>query len=362
MNGSVAGFLSYAAADNSAAHNRIVRLSELIRDEYALATGTDLTLHASRNDPQWAAEWQDRVANGLDSATFLVPVITPRYFRDPACRQELIDFTTAARAHGAPELVLPIVYTHVRALTDPADRDEAVGLVRRMRYEKWHDLRTDDEATAAHRRAVLRLTARLSAIVDRISLRHNVSGSASGGARALDVIGALADAVPRWSDAFDVLTNALTRIDMLTEKLTLEMASTPFDDGTAVERLAILRTYADEIMKPARDVLTLGDCFAAEVIQLDPGVLALLHDNHATANTEFATHCRSLIHKAVRRSRHTANLLRDHGATTCAITGLTEVLDDPLNDVAAGVRSTLDGITLISEWEQRMTSTGGQTE
>src|SRR5215472_3360116 len=171
MNGSVAGFLSYAAADNDAAHNRILRLSELIRDEYALATGTDLTLYTSRTDPRWSAEWRDRVADGFDSATFFVPIITPRYFREPECRRELIDFTTAARAHGAPDLVLPIVFTQVRELADPANQDMAVALVRRMRCEKWHDLRTDDETTVAHRRAVCRLTARLAAT----TLRHNAS-------------------------------------------------------------------------------------------------------------------------------------------------------------------------------------------
>ena len=362
MNGTVAGFLSYAAADNDAAHNRILRLSELIRDEYALATGTDLTLYTSRDDPRWSAEWRDRVTDSFDSATFFVPVVTPRYFREPECRRELVDFTTAARAHGAPELVLPIVYAQVRELADPANQDEAVALVRRMRSEKWHDLRTDDETTVAHRRAVCRLTARLAAIVDRMSLRHNAAISAGHGARALDVVGALADAVPRWSDVSDVLASAMTRIDVLTEKLTLEMANTSFEASKATEQIAILRTYADEIMKPARDVLTLGDAFAAEVIQLDPGVLALLHENRAAYGIDFAEHCRALIDTALRRLRHTANLVHDHGTTTRAITGLTEVLDDPLNDVAIGVRSMLDGITLISEWERRMTSPGGQTE
>ena len=191
---------------------------------------------------------------------------------------------------------------------------------------------------------------------------HNAAISAGHGARALDVVGALADAVPRWSDVSDVLASAMTRIDVLTEKLTLEMANTSFEASKATEQIAILRTYADEIMKPARDVLTLGDAFAAEVIQLDPGVLALLHENRAAYGIDFAEHCRALIDTALRRLRHTANLVHDHGTTTRAITGLTEVLDDPLNDVAVGVRSMLDGITLISEWERRMTSPGGQTE
>jgi hypothetical protein len=63
-----------------------------------------------------------------------------------------------------------------------------------------------------------------------------------------------------------------------------------------------------------------------------------------------------------RRLRQHADVLREYGTTMNTIAELSEILDDPVNDVAVGVRSMLDGITLISEWEQRILSSGGQTE
>ncbi|HEX9335625.1 MAG TPA: toll/interleukin-1 receptor domain-containing protein [Pseudonocardiaceae bacterium] len=366
MNGSVVGFFSYAHADNACEQNRILRLAELVRDEYSLTTGQDLTLLTDRTDARWAGEWRDRIRAGLDTATFLIPVITPRYFREPQCRQELLDFTGSARRSGAAELVLPIVYTHTRELADPTDQDEAVGLVRRMRCEKWHDLRADDEKSVAHRRAVSRLTARLAAILERTPLRYNESRADYGAPRVLDVVSALAEAVPRWDEAFGMLDNAMTRIDALTEKLQLELANTPFDQGNAIGRLAILRTYADEVMKPARDVLTLGAAFADEVIQLDPSILGLLHrvgrENPPTKAEDFVDHCCSLILATARQLRQAAGVVRDYGSSMSAIAGLSEILDDPVNDVAVGVRSMLDGIALISEWESLIPSPGGQTE
>jgi hypothetical protein len=329
-------------------------LADLIRDEYSLTTGDDLILHTDRTTTEWSAEWRDRVHDGPNATTFLIPIITPRYFRQPECRAELVDFTTRARNLGLAAQVLPIVYTHTRELADPGNDDAAVALVRRMRHEKWHDLRTDDESSPAHRRAVCRIAGRLATI----ALRHNES-TPELGQRPLDVVGALAEAVPRWGQAFTMLDNAMGRIDALTEKLLLELANTPFDDGNAIGRLAVLRTYADEIMKPARDVLALGNAFAAEVIQLDPSILALLA--RPARENDFADHCRALV-LATEQLRHTAEAARDYGAQLATIAGLSEILDDPVGDVAMGVRSVLDGTALIGEWQKRITSPGGQTE
>ncbi|HEY0807186.1 MAG TPA: toll/interleukin-1 receptor domain-containing protein, partial [Pseudonocardiaceae bacterium] len=242
MNGSVAGFWSYAHVDNACAQNRILRLAELVRDEYSLATGRDLTLFMDRTDNRWADEWRDRVENGLDAATFFVPIITPRYLRQPECRRELLDFVTRARNLGIAETVLPIVYTHTRELDDPTTPDEAAALVRRMRREKWHDLRTDNETSVAHRRAVSRLVARL---VEIPPLRYNGSRPGHGSPRTLDVVSALEEAVPRWGDAFGMMDSAMARIDTLTEKVLLEMEHAHFDEDSAIGRLAVLRTYAD---------------------------------------------------------------------------------------------------------------------
>jgi hypothetical protein len=212
----------------------------------------------------------------------------------------------------------------------------------------------------AHRRAVGRLVARL---VEIPPLRHNGSRPGHGSPRTLDVVSALEEAVPRWGEAFGMMDSAMARIDTLTEKLLLEMEHAHFDDDSAIGRLAVLRTYADEIMKPARDMLAFGSEFADEVRQLDPSILALLHRAATAAKTEdFVDHCRSLILATARRLRLHADVLRDYGCTMNTIAGLSEILDDPVNDVAVGVRSMMDGIALISEWEQRILSSGGQTE
>jgi hypothetical protein len=334
------GFWSHAEADNEYEWNRITRLAELVGNEYSLITGRDLELFTDRTDPQWAAEWRKHVDDNLD--TFFIPIITPRYFNRPECRQELLDFAARARKTGAAQLMVPIVYTHTPVLADPQSQDEAVALVRRMRYEKWHDLRTDDEKSPAHRRAVSRLATRLATLGQPSPLRP------------LDVVGALEEAIPRWGQVFMSLDRAMARIDSLNEKLLADLPHTDSQNGIAVGRLTLLRTYADEMTKPAQDMLRLGNSFASEVIGMDPEVLTLIHNVENTTPEDFVGDGCSLILAITQRLQHDADMIRIYSKKTERIAELSEILDDPVNDVATGVQRLLDGISLINEWEIRI--------
>ncbi|HYS37499.1 MAG TPA: hypothetical protein VEO01_17935 [Pseudonocardiaceae bacterium] len=329
------GFWSYAKADNEYEGNRIVRLAELVRNEYSLITGQDLELFTDRSWPE----------DGHHDGAFFVPIITPRYFNQPECRQELLDFAARVRKQGAAQLMIPIVYTYTPALADPRTQDEAVALVRRMRYEKWHDLRTDDETSPAHRRAVSRLATRLAEI------------SHPSPVRPLDVVGALEEAIPRWGKVFMSLDRAMATIDSLNEKLLQELPHTDSTNGIAVGRLTLLRTYADEMTKPAQDMLRLGNLFASEVIQLDPDILALIHNAETTEPEDFVGDGCSLILAITQRLQHDADMIRIYSKKTERIAELSEILDDPVNDVATGVQRLLDGTSLINEWETRIRAT-----
>jgi hypothetical protein len=334
MDGSVAVFFSYAQADDNCEQHRIRRLAELVRNEYSLVTGRDLTLLGHHSAVGWR----------VDVDTFFVPVITPRYFREPECRRELLDFTVRARDLGAAELLVPIVYTRTRELDDPRNTDEAVAVIRRTHHENWRDLRTDDERSTAHRRAVCRLAARLARITER-----------AGDRTPLDVASALEDAVPRWGQAFALMADVLAGLAELGEKMHGDLADDPLR-GTATGRLTIIRRYAEEIMKPAREILSIGDSFVDEVIQLDPSILALLRTAAPSADPLVDYAC-SLVLAGADRLRHNADVVR---AYDTSMARLSEILDDPVNDVAIGVQRMLDGFALIGEWDHRVRATGRQ--
>jgi hypothetical protein len=152
------------------------------------------------------------------------------------------------------------------------------------------------------------------------------------------------------------LDRAMARIDSLNEKLLEDLPHTDSRNGIAVGRLTLLRKYADEMTKPAQDMLRLGNSFASEVIRMDPEILTLIHNVETTTEDFVGDGC-SLILAITQRLQHDADMIRIYSKKTERIAELSEILDDPVNDVATGVQRLLDGISLINEWEIRIRAT-----
>uniref|UniRef100_UPI0013E05CCC toll/interleukin-1 receptor domain-containing protein n=1 Tax=Pseudomonas viridiflava TaxID=33069 RepID=UPI0013E05CCC len=93
-------FLSYARDDDRASRGRILRLAEMIADEYESLTATKLKIFVDREDILWGQAWEERIDNALQETTFFIPVLTPRYFNSDPCRKEFLDFYNAATDLG----------------------------------------------------------------------------------------------------------------------------------------------------------------------------------------------------------------------------------------------------------------------
>src|SRR5262249_30687721 len=60
----------------------------------------------------------------LDAATFLIPVITPAFFKSPYCRGELERFLKRESDLGRTDLILPVYYVECSVLSDKAKREQ----------------------------------------------------------------------------------------------------------------------------------------------------------------------------------------------------------------------------------------------
>lgn len=52
-----------------------------------MQTGEEFPIFQDRNDIAWGQNWQVRIDQALDAVTLLVVIITPSFFRSPACRK-----------------------------------------------------------------------------------------------------------------------------------------------------------------------------------------------------------------------------------------------------------------------------------
>lgn len=157
----IAGFWSYTHDDNGRDRGRVLRLAELLTDEFALITGSTLEVFVDRNSLKWGDEWTLRIENALATTTFFIPVITPLYFKSEECRKELLGFVGHARSVGAEDLVLPLLYLDVPQLHVEDPGDEAVAVVKSRQWQDCRDLRLLAEDDPAYRQKVNALAGRL---------------------------------------------------------------------------------------------------------------------------------------------------------------------------------------------------------
>jgi hypothetical protein len=164
----VAGFWSYATEDDRLDGGAILRLSELLAHEFELIAGRKLELFVDRRSILWGQEWRQRIDDALATSTFLIPIITPRYFTRPECVRELLDFHGKIRSAGLDRLLLPIIYIDVPGLTPDSD-DEVRSIIARTQSVDWRDLRLQGPDSPDHRRAINRLASRIHAVDTEIN-------------------------------------------------------------------------------------------------------------------------------------------------------------------------------------------------
>lgn len=372
MTTAISGFFwSYTHLDNDYDHGRILRLAELIRDEYGMRTGKKLEIFVDRTHIQWGEPWRDRLNLALEDTKFFIPVITPRYFESAECRRELLKFAGNAESLGVGQLILPILYIETPGIDIENPRDEVVAHVARMQYEDWRQLRFEAEDSPVHRRSVSRLVNRLVAITAMAhAQRADGPHAAAEDMRedefcTLDIVASLEQAIPRWGKAFEGLGAAMSAIDSATERIAaddLRFESLDLSAGAATAKQAVLRRYAEEISAPTQDMLDCASEFAAEVIGINPGILTLIRaaenadeDHPAEDFVDFAC---DLILVLSKRIRHNIETVRAYSMNMSLLSKGSRVLRPPVATVGAAIQRANDGFELLEEWERRIRASG----
>ena len=138
-----AAFFSYVRADDEHDNNRLSNLRQMLEDEVQAITGEAFEIFQDDQDIHWGQKWQDRLNSAVDGTTFLIVVVTPRYLKRKACRDELERFLERERRLGRDDLILPILYIETPALSDPAQRaaDPLAEVIAAHQWFDWRDLR-----------------------------------------------------------------------------------------------------------------------------------------------------------------------------------------------------------------------------
>ena len=90
---------------------RLTDLRKRLEGEVQLYRGEeDFAIFQDREDIRWGQQWRSRIEDSLNDVTFLIPIITPGFFRSKECRDEIDLFLQRERKLGRSDLILPIYY------------------------------------------------------------------------------------------------------------------------------------------------------------------------------------------------------------------------------------------------------------
>lgn len=225
--------------------------------------GQDFPILLSHRDVHWGEDPVQRIAELIDSVTFYIPIVTPSFFRDDACREQILRFAERERRLGRSDLILPLLYVG-RGIEDEAQRwaDDEVGrIVFSHQPRDCRHLRRQDLSTSYDARTTLdSLASQLCDALDRVQ-GGGISAAGSADAPSNVRRDAAADSKPtKEADKHDTAIDPEPAADVLTPP-------------TAADEIVPL--IVDRIKGPYRTVL-------AAVQEARPGSLILIRPGEYT--------------------------------------------------------------------------------
>jgi CheY-like chemotaxis protein len=178
-------FLSYTRVDDEFFGGAITSLRHLLELGVKVVTGDgNFQIFQDVDGIDFGQKWQKILDQEISKSIFLIPVITPSFFRSEACRDELLKFLKHEKSLGRDDLVLPIYFV-TTPLLERADLLQADSLAleisSRQRYD-WRS-RADLPITDVQvKKAVRDLAEKIYIAIERVSVmpRAPVSSNQQG--------------------------------------------------------------------------------------------------------------------------------------------------------------------------------------
>src|SRR5215831_16597923 len=145
------GFFSYSREDDEDSSGKLSKLRERIQAELRGQLGrtkADFRLWQDKTAIAHGRLWEDEIKSAIAESVFFIPIITPTAVRSHHCKFEFDSFLAREKELGRSDLVFPILYIPVPALTgDRWRQDPLLSTIGSRQYEQWQNLRQLDPSS-----------------------------------------------------------------------------------------------------------------------------------------------------------------------------------------------------------------------
>src|SRR6478736_2658308 len=114
------GFFSYSREDDEDSGGKLSKLRERIQAELRGQLGrtkADFRLWQDKTAIAHGKLWEDEIRSAIAESVFFIPIITPTAVRSRHCKFEFDSFLAREKELGRSDLIFPILYIPVSALT-----------------------------------------------------------------------------------------------------------------------------------------------------------------------------------------------------------------------------------------------------
>jgi hypothetical protein len=197
-------FMSYARDDDAHERGRLSELRTRLTGEVAAQSGDPFPIFQDREDIAWGEQWRKRINGSIESVTFLIPILTPRFFRSNACRDELERFLQREQELGRGDLILPIYYLDSPPLNDPAKRssDALAETIHSRQYWDWRQLRFESFESKQVGETIAKMAKEIIAALERPAPADPAPTLSELGVRARGIAKPFKEAIASYSPAF----------------------------------------------------------------------------------------------------------------------------------------------------------------
>lgn len=131
-------------------------LRKLLSEEVRVQSGLEFCIFQDRQDIVWGQNWQSRIIESLNTASVLIPVLTPGFFESKHCRNEVEVFLRREERLGRSDLILPIYYIDCPTFNHAhlSKVDHLAQELARRQFADWRDLRFEPLSAKCVRREV----------------------------------------------------------------------------------------------------------------------------------------------------------------------------------------------------------------
>jgi hypothetical protein len=283
---SLVGFLSYARTDDDHNGGHLTDFRRMLEGELRAQTGEQVTIFQDREDILWGQVWKDRLNIGVDSATVLVPIITPSYFASSACRKELTRFLDREKKLGRRDLIFPLYFIATPLIDDPESRkaDDLAAKIADRQCASWIENRFEPVDSLPIRKQIAALAAQIVAAFERGTVLNPAVEVVQDDPWADDEedlglverINRVEVAMPALVESMNAIRQAIELVGEITQDATVDIEKANKPGSAPGAKLAAIHRYREKLEPEIRALEEITKEYADLIGQADIGMCVLI--------------------------------------------------------------------------------------